>query len=78
MYSSSVTEPIARPPHNRIGFTGAFPIVDGDGGAGFGERHGNRSPDAARRARHQRNAAIQIRLDGHDRSPCWSRRRLSI
>jgi hypothetical protein len=47
-------------------------------GTGFSERDSNRSPDAARCARHQREAAIQIQHDVHDRSPCWPRTRLSI
>ena len=64
--------------HHRIGCTGFFPIVDRDGGTGFSERDGDGSSDATRCARHQRNVAIQIRVDGHDRSPCWSRGRLSI
>jgi hypothetical protein len=63
---------------NGVGFVGTFPIIDRDSGAGFGERHGNRGSDATGRAGHQRGVAVQIRLDGHDRSPCWSRRRLPI
>jgi hypothetical protein len=33
----------------------ALAIIDRDRGAGFGQRHGNRSANAARATRHQRN-----------------------
>ena len=42
---------------NRLGLIGAFPIVDRDGSTGFGQRDRNRSPNAARGTRHQRNVA---------------------
>jgi hypothetical protein len=54
---------------HRIGFSSAFPVVDRDRGTGFGECCGNRRSNAARRTRHQCDAAVQIRRDGHDRSP---------
>ena len=44
-------------PNNRLGIIGAFPIIDCDGGTGFGERDGNRSSDATGRTRHQGNMA---------------------
>ncbi len=63
---------------HRIGVGGALPVIDRDGGAGFGQGHGNRGANAARAARHQSNVAIQIRRDGHDLGPCCACRRLSI
>ena len=51
--------------HDRFGFGGALAVIDRDGGAGLGQRDRNRGADAARAARHQRNVAVQIRLDGH-------------
>jgi hypothetical protein len=50
----------------RVGGIGALAIIDGDRGAGLRERHGNRSPDAARGAGHQRNLVLQVRGDDHD------------
>jgi hypothetical protein len=44
-------------PNNHLGIIGAFPIIDCDGGAGFGERHGNRRSDAAGCTGHQGNVA---------------------
>ena len=54
---------------DRVGFGGAFAVVHRDGCAGFGEGGCDRSADAARGACDERNAAIQIRLDGHDQNP---------
>src|SRR5438045_2669747 len=48
------------------------------GSTAWVQRKADFRSDASRGNRHQRNVTIQVRSDGHDRNPCWRRRRLSF
>ena len=73
---TSAATAMARPPsllmprHDGVCVSGTFAIVDRDGGAGFGERHGDRGADAAGcRPSPAQCGRSESGMPGHDRTP---------